>query len=152
MLKKTIQKKDYARKRKSFYDSSSKNQTNFRNEVETWLKFSSQLANSVGLKIRKIILDPIEPQATDADIDVLIEKKNEPTVESKELSKATYIKDKFNISDATFQNLINHLGLKFSLRKIRNFKKSLNDMILVKENEYGFYINIRQKLKKTKLK
>jgi hypothetical protein len=92
-------------------------------------------------------LDPIEPQATDADIDVLIEKKNEPTVESKELSKATYIKDKFNISDATFQNLINHLGLKFSLRKIRNFKKSLNDMILVKENEYGFYINIRQKLK-----
>jgi hypothetical protein len=30
VLKKTIQKKDYARKRKSFYDSSSKNQTNFR--------------------------------------------------------------------------------------------------------------------------
>ena len=148
VIKKTIERKDYTRKRKSFYDSSTKNQNNFKNEMKTSMKFSSQLANAVGLKIRKIIVAPMETPETEANIEIFIEKKNDASVESKELSKASYIKDKSNISDATYQSLITHLGLKlFSLRKIRNNNKRLNEMIVVKENDYGYFINIKQKLK-----
>ena len=76
VIKKTIERKDYTRKRKSFYDSSSKNQNNFKNEMKTSMKFSSQLANAVKLKISKIIGAPMEIPETEAYIEIYIEKEN----------------------------------------------------------------------------
>ena len=146
-LNKTIDKqKTYSRKRKDYFNASRKLQFTFKKELLESMSRSCQMANSVNLQIDKVIISQKEI-TQNSNIDKEIRKKNENN-EAHVLSKATYIKDKSNTSDKTYQSWKTNMRLKSlpSLRRIYKKKRKLNRVIAIKENEYGYYCSIKRKL------
>ena len=146
-LKKTIDKqKQYSRKRKDYFSTSRKLQFTFKKELLESLSRSCQMANSVNLQIDKVIISQKEITENNKKIDIVITKKTENN-QANDLSKATYIKDKSNTSDKTYQSWKTNLHLKSlpSLRRIYQKKRKLNRIIAINENEYGYYCSIKRK-------
>ena len=64
----------YTRKRKNYFESTNNQKYNIRTELANSMAFSNQLANTVGLKIRKVIVTEKEA-ITENQFDICVENK-----------------------------------------------------------------------------
>ena len=141
-----IVSKDVDRKRKNYFDATSRHQSRMKEAIQGYLFYSERYLNSIGLKYSSIHMIPVEIEK-DCDIiidtaDGLNDKNNIPTVQ-----EALFFKDKHNVADETYHAFKSDLNLKLPpLNQIKAERKRLNSLNIIIETGSGVYFDLKNKL------
>jgi hypothetical protein len=141
-----IVSKDVDRKRKNYFDATTRHQSRMKEAIQGYLSYSERYLNSIGLKYSSIHLIPLE---TEKECDIVIEtteglneKNSIPSVQ-----EALFFKDKHNVADETYHAFKSDLNLKLPpLNQIKAERKRLNSLNTVIETGSGVYFDLKSKL------
>ena len=145
------------RKRKNHFEvgreSRRKNKIFIRNQLEdlnAFLKSIGLQLNSVDIKKKDDTIETVQPEGVNIpEFDLKISGKSFKYCPSEiQLMQTAKAVDSSNLSQRNYHTLRNSLSFTEipSLYKIKEFKKRLNKFFELKKNEYGSYVNAREKI------
>ena len=126
----------------------------WKNKIKKKIKerlylIQTELLSQHGLKFEKIEIacignEIIQNRIEDFKCEILINRIDDYVP----IQKVIYIKDKKNISDATYRSLLDELKLKIpTLYELKKEIKICDQLFNIMENSKGVYLNIQEKLK-----
>ena len=115
--------------------------------TDTLSTIQNEILEPHGLKFKRIEIDANAQNRIDNfKCEILLNHVD--TIPSIPIRRVIFIKDKHNISDVTYKNLRSKLKLQLpSLVELKSERRLYDQMINIKQNSKGVYLNIVQKLK-----
>ena len=132
----------------SFNEASRTHQNRIKKQIrQRLLTIQNEVLVPHGLQFRCVQIDSNEIEIVERIEDFKCELILNP-IEEISIRKVIFIKDKNNISDATYSSLRKDLKLKLpSLNELKNKIRSYDQMLNILQNTKGVYLNIQEKLK-----
>ena len=141
------------RRRKNFFDCESAQKERNKKYIKMQAATLNAFCRSIGLKIKKLILNRNDDQITDDQIQnsikVFIESQD--FTNDERALKYLMAKDVANLSLKKYRLLRNaFMSIEtcniMGIKPLNSIKNRINDFFLLRENEKGFYLNPEQKI------
>ena len=133
-------------KRKNFFETKFRQQRRLKKEITGILTDSTQFLKNMGLCLSAVEINPIELDNCNVKVD--IRHPNQTDYDKPNENNLLYFKDKFSISDKAYIFLRKHCHLNIpTFGRIKKTRSNLDDMFQIKENEFGVFLLIEEKLR-----
>lgn len=131
-----------SKRKKNYFDKKRSQQAEDKQDLKKILRFSNSMINRLtGLQISKVTLKE-NTSANFESNDFLLELERDAPEEAHQLYKLMYWKEQHNISDKIYQALQDATTNLPTLYSAKNFRKKLNDTLVIHSNDKGFYAEI----------
>jgi hypothetical protein len=142
---------DFRRRKPHFELLSARQRRNNKNEIRTKLESLTEFCKTLKLKIDNITIKELNEDNENEEIEInIIKKIDKQSKNKKKMSfKGLMAKDKASLSNRRYIVFKNTLEISAipSLYSVIKMKKKLDDFFKLKNNDYGYYCVVTQKIK-----